>query len=287
MADTIRAAGGIIWRTGANGPEIAVIHRPRRDDWSLPKGKVEAGESLIACAQREVDEETGLSIALQHHLGRVHYQVGDAAKTVDFWAMRYLDGQFARNDEADDLQWVPVVDASALLTFRSDRTMVDRFAGSGYADSVVLLVRHAKAGKRSAWRQDDDLRPLEADGRAQAIGIAEFGGLFAPTTLAAATPLRCRQTIEPLATRLGLDITEVPEFSDVMYEKDPTVTRSALEALARAEGVAAVCSQGGAIPGVLDLTQPDGAPHDSRKGSVWALFYRSGELVAADYYRSV
>jgi 8-oxo-dGTP pyrophosphatase MutT (NUDIX family) len=264
-----------------------VIHRPRRDDWSLPKGKVDAGETLIACARREVDEETGLSMAVQHHLGRIQYRVGDAPKTVDFWAMRYLDGLFVANEEADELRWAPAADASALLTFRSDRDVVARFVRAGCADSAVLLVRHAKAGKRSAWRQDDDLRPLEAAGRQQAIGIAEFGRLFAPTMVATAIPLRCRQTVEPLATRLGLTLTEVPEFSDATYEKDPSVTELALETLARAEGVAVVCAQGGAIPGVLDRTQPAQAPHDSRKGSVWAMFYRRGALVAADYYGRV
>ena len=121
----IRAAGGIVWREGASGLEIVVVHRPEYDDWSLPKGKVEAGESDDECARREVEEETGLRCRLGAELPSVHYRdrLG-REKVVRYWAMVPVAGQLAPHHEVDEARWLDVESARALLSYDHDRTLV-------------------------------------------------------------------------------------------------------------------------------------------------------------------
>ena len=284
MPATILAAGGLVWRGSSRSPEIAVIHRPHRHDWSLPKGKLNRLEAAPAAAVREVIEETGLAVTLQHQLGSTRYRVDGVPKTVHYWAMRYDGGTFTANDEADELRWLTPRDAARKLDFPADRVMVTRFAASRAPDTAVLLIRHAKAGKRADWKGDDNLRPLDGDGRRQAAAIASFASLFAPVVITAATPLRCQQTVLPLAEKFNLPIGEAAAFSDKSFQKRPASSARALRSLSRSRQVVAVTSQGGAIPGLLAQVDPSHVPHSSRKGSVWALFYARGELVKADYY---
>ena len=121
----IRAAGGIVWREGASGLEIVVVHRPEYDDWSLPKGKVEAGESDDECARREVEEETGLRCRLGAELPSVRYRdrLG-REKVVRYWAMVPVAGQLAPHHEVDEARWLDVESARALLSYDHDRTLV-------------------------------------------------------------------------------------------------------------------------------------------------------------------
>ncbi len=135
--------------------EVALVHRPRYDDWTLPKGKLEAGESELAAAVREVGEEVGAAVAVSRRIGRVRYHHDGAKKTVAYWAMRYLDGDFAPSDEVDELEWLTPAKARAKLSYAVDRPMLADFAALPVPDSVIVLVRHAQAGKRREWRGDD------------------------------------------------------------------------------------------------------------------------------------
>lgn len=281
---TIRAAGGVVYRAEPNGARVAVIHRPHRSDWSLPKGKLHSGESSPVAAYREVVEETGLHVALRQRLDRVKYRLDGTPKVVSYWAMRCVGGRFVANEEADELRWVDAEEARELLTFPADTGVLDSFVKAPQPDSVVLLVRHAKAGKRSTWRKDDYLRPLDADGRRQAEAIADLVATFGPQRIYSARPDRCVQTVTPLAKRTGLLIEATDAFDDVTFEHDKAPALTRLRKLSRRARVSVVCSQGGTIPPLLDHLDPEQAPHDSRKGSVRALFFRAGELVASDYY---
>ncbi|MBL7496974.1 NUDIX hydrolase [Frankia sp. CNm7] len=128
----VRAAGGVVWRPAAGGgTEIVLVHRPRYDDWSLPKGKVDDGETWLAAAVREVDEETGLQVEVGAPLGDVAYQVrrhgAVAGKVVRYWALRATGGVFTPNEEVDELRWLPPAAATALLSYDLDREIVERF----------------------------------------------------------------------------------------------------------------------------------------------------------------
>ncbi len=128
---TIRAAGGVVWRDGDGGCVVAVIHRPHRADWSLPKGKLDPGEDEATAAVREVAEEMGADVELGDELGTIAYVLrrrGTAEdKTVRYWAMRYLGGAFLPNEEVDEVRWLPPADAAPLLSYDRDREVLQRF----------------------------------------------------------------------------------------------------------------------------------------------------------------
>ncbi len=126
------AAGGVVWRPADDGLEVVLVHRPRYDDWSLPKGKLDPGESFEEAALREVEEETGLRCELGRLVGETTYRDNkDRLKLVRFWAMRAGDGDFDPDDEVDDLRWVPLAEAAPLLSYEFDRELVERVAGEG------------------------------------------------------------------------------------------------------------------------------------------------------------
>ena len=119
------AAGGVVWRAGDDGFVIAVVHRPRYGDWSLPKGKLDAGESWQECAVREVLEETGLRCELGDELSDVSYRDGRGrSKRVRYWLMEPVEGSFAANDEVDELRWVDPDAARRLLSYDTDARVV-------------------------------------------------------------------------------------------------------------------------------------------------------------------
>jgi 8-oxo-dGTP diphosphatase len=125
------AAGGVVWRRGDRGIEVAVVHRPRYDDWSLPKGKLDDGESFEQAAVREVEEETGLRCALGPFLDEIGYRDHkDREKLVRYWAMEAGDGDFTPNDEVDEMRWVGIQDAPGMLSYDFDRALIDRAAAA-------------------------------------------------------------------------------------------------------------------------------------------------------------
>jgi len=298
----VRAAGGALWRTAADGTlETALVHRPKYDDWSLPKGKPESGEHLLETAVREVREETGLSVVVGRRSVRTRYSIRardgrPADKVVDYWLMEVAGGDFAVNDEVDRLCWLPVAEAARQVTHGHDRAVLDDLARTDVPRApAVLLVRHASAGDRADFPGPDELRPLDPTGRAQARRLADVLPVFAPADLLTAEPVRCRETLEPLAERLGLELRTLPELGEDRFSAEPEAGMAAVgELLARPpdRGVRVVCSQGGAIPSVLMAlgVRWEGVAGalwpPSAKGSVWALGGTPGALTA-DYYRDL
>lgn len=290
----IAAAGGVVWRPAdGGGIEIAVVHRPRHDDWSLPKGHVDAGEHALQTALREVEEETGLDVVVGRRGLTTRYAVDGAPKRVEYWVMRCVGGTFAANDEVDELRWLPPPAAAALCSYEHDAEVVADAARDDLPREIsVLLVRHGRAGDKREFDGPDELRPLDGKGRRQAERLAEVAPAFSPAEVASAPPLRCRQTVQPLAELIGADVVEVPELGEEGFAADPQAGLAAVERLlARQDrpGAAVVCSQGGAIPAVLQALGVHGHGvtgllPPAAKGSVWALGGRAGAL-SADYYR--
>jgi 8-oxo-dGTP diphosphatase len=273
---SIRAGGGVLWREEAGQLLLAVVHRERYDDWSLPKGKVESGESTLAAAVREVGEETGAAVSVSRRLGQVRYQVAGLEKSVRFWAMCYLGGEFEPSDEVDKVEWLTVDEARRQLSYPGEALMIGALIAVAVPTAVVVVVRHAKAGKRSEWTGPDRQRPLEGSGRTQARALADQLISFRPTRIVSAEPLRCIQTIEPLAHRVDVAIEVDPAFSDRTSAADPQRSRDALGQLIHADSATVVCSQGDTINAVLGET--------AAKGSAWVLGCRAGEIVSSDYY---
>jgi 8-oxo-dGTP diphosphatase len=119
----VRAAGGLVVRDG----KVLLVHRPRYDDWSFPKGKCAAGEADEQCALREVEEETGLRCELLEEIGETSYRDGKGRpKTVRYWRMRPVDGEFASDDEVDEIRWETPERAAALLTWPRDLRLLEQ-----------------------------------------------------------------------------------------------------------------------------------------------------------------
>jgi 8-oxo-dGTP diphosphatase len=287
----VLAAGGVLTRQTADGVQVAVVHRPRYDDWSLPKGKLERGELPLAAAVREVYEETGYTAVAGRSLGASHYLVllegREVPKTVRWWAMRATGGAglTAPNHEVDELRWLSPVDAQSLLTAGRDVAPLHLLM-SALDTTTVLLVRHGRAGDRAAWKGPDLLRPLDERGLRQAAALAELLPLYGPTRILTAPATRCRDTVAPLAERLGLAVEIEPAVGEEGYAENPDAALSCLRQLAQGPGTAVVCSQGGPVPGLVEAVAADAGidvdTSHTRKGSVWALSFADGVLVDAD-----
>ena len=125
----VHAAGGVVWKVDDGTILIVLVHRPKYDDWTLPKGKLEDGESHEQAARREVEEETGYRCKAGHELISVAYRDGRGRpKVVRYWEMTISKGEFAPNDEVDRLQWVTVSDAMKRLSYDHDKPVLDSFA---------------------------------------------------------------------------------------------------------------------------------------------------------------
>jgi 8-oxo-dGTP pyrophosphatase MutT (NUDIX family) len=288
----VAAAGGAVWRRADDGAlEVVVVHRPRYDDWSLPKGKLDAGEHALTAAVREVGEETGLQVVVGRRSVRTSYPVPEGVKRVDYWVMQAVGGTFEPNHEVDELRWLPVDAAAALCSHEPDRVVVADLARTDVPlMPTLILVRHGRAGDRASWDGPDDLRPLDEKGRRQAQRLADVLPVFRPTAVFSVPLTRCEQTVAPLAERLGLPVEPLPELGEEEFAADPEAGTSAVERLlvpTGRPGVTVVCSQGGAIPSVLEILGVKAEGRDqppSAKGSCWVLGGRPGALVA-DYYR--
>ena len=268
---------------------MCVVHRPQYDDWSLPKGKLEAGELSLTAAVREVAEETGVRGEPLLRLPDVTYALPDGRhKRVEFWLMRATDDPvlpIADPDEVDEVAWLSPAEAAERLSYPADRDLLGPAAIAGQLSGVTLLVRHAHAGERKKWQGNDALRPIDGQGQGEADRIAEVLGHFGPRRLVAATPLRCKQTLEPLAGKLGLPIVTDHAFAEPAEKSEiPARVRQSLTRLAelRSGPTTAICSQGKVMPHLLAALAGADDPdqYKTRKGGGWAIAW-AGDRAAA------
>lgn len=284
------AAGAVLWRDADSsnpGLEVAVIHRPRYDDWSLPKGKVDPGETAPVAAVREVLEETGHGAVLGRRLDVVSYPIEQGVKKVHYWAARSTGGEFTPGSEVDELVWMPVAEAKDRLTYPHDRKMLRHFAKQPAETQTVLVVRHGTAGRKSRFSGDDTKRPLDKRGRAQAEALVPQLLAFGASDVYAADRLRCHQTVEPLAEELGVAVHNEPALTEESYAKNPKRARHRMLDIARRGGTPVICTQGKVIPDLIAWwCERDGVRADksrNHKGSTWVLSLSGGRLVSADH----
>src|SRR5277367_5966215 len=212
----IKAAGAVAWRPGPDGrPEILLVHRRKYDDWSLPKGKVEPGETLPVTAVREVLEEGGARLVLGRRLDSVRYNVGGRPKRVHYWSasVASVDDHAVPNDEVDKVEWVAADRAAERISYNRDNGVVADFARLPAQTVPVTLLRHAKAVAKSHWKRADDRRPLDDSGRADAKALAEVLACFAPRARLITSPAaRCVETLRPFAELSGAQLREEPSL---------------------------------------------------------------------------
>lgn len=290
--EPILAAGAVLWRPeeSTGTPEVAVIHRPRYDDWSLPKGKLERGETEPAAAVREIEEETGFRAHLGRRLASVSYPVGDATKRVRYWMARSVRGEFAANEEVDELKWLPAEDAMSQVHYALDRKVLRRFVKLPVATQTVLVVRHATAGSKSRYSGDDRKRPLDKHGRAQAESLVDLLTAFGAGELFAADRVRCHQTLGPLAEELGVPVITETALTAEAYADKPKRARQRVLEIAGTTSHPVICTQGEVIPDLIawwcerDGVRPDKSRN--RKGSTWVLTLSGEQLISADHISS-
>ena len=286
------AAGAVLWRPGDDDstPEVAVIHRPRYDDWSLPKGKVDPGETEPVTAVREVAEETGYAAHLGRRLAAVSYPVDQNIKKVRYWTARAIGGEFSPNDEVDELKWLSVAEAVKTVRYPHDRKVLRRFKKLPADTKTVLVVRHGTAGSKSRYKGDDRKRPLDKHGRAQAESLVGQLLAFGADVLFAAERTRCHQTIEPLAEELGVAISSEPMLTEEAYADNRKAARNRFLDIAATAGTPVICTQGKVIPDLISWwCERDGVRPDksrNRKGSTWVLSLVDDRLIAADHIGS-
>ncbi len=287
----ISAAGGLLWRPAhkrRNGPaiEIALVHRPRYKDWSLPKGKARRRETPPMTAAREVLEETGMTAVIGRRLTVVHYKVTGALKSVEYFAAKLQHGHFTANREVDEIRWLTPDQARSELTYEFDRAVLDTFLLHPASVTSLVLVRHARAGVRESFDGPDAKRPLDSKGRKQARALRRELAPFGPQAVFSAPVERCRATVAGVAKDIGSRLRLEESLTEAAYRENPAAARRLLSYLARVGEPAVVCSQGGVIPGVVkslagraDLTiGSTGTP----KSAYWLLSFDGPTLVQAD-----
>lgn len=274
MAPTlVVAAGAVCWRVVKGKIKVLLVHRETQADVSLPKGKVDPGELLPQTAVREIEEETGVRVALGAPLGSIEYTIsGGRPKIVHYWAAEVTDDAhasavFTPNQEIAALEWLTVDKARAALSYERDREVMDRFAAlvdSGRLRTfAVIVVRHGKAVSAADWDGPDATRPLLQRGLDQAATVAPSIAAFHPVKLISSTAVRCQATLEPLAALLDRNITLTNDISQDAYELREARVHKVVRRRLEKQVSVVLCSHGPVIPDIISMIADEtGTPNN-------------------------
>jgi 8-oxo-dGTP diphosphatase len=240
-----------VWRYGSDEPEVVVVHRPRWDDWTFPKGKLEPGEKPIAAAAREVEEETGLRVWLGPRLRDDHYTIANGQpKVVSYWCAqppRKADiTRYEPNSEIDRVEWHSLTKARKTLSYPRDVDLLGELTLSSFDSSVLLVVRHAEARKRKTWRHDDAERPLSAEGRRTSERLAPVFAAYGITRVVTSDAVRCVDTMLPFVNGYDVKSRLDPGLSEERASKK-SLARAAARAL-ESEKRMALCTHRPVLP---------------------------------------
>ena len=286
----IYAAGAVLWRFGAKKRiEIALIHRPRYGDWSLPKGKLDANETMIGCAYREVMEETGYCAIFGAEIGDATYVVDGVTKIVKYWSAQAVGEPTGKPNpvEVDEILWLSSSDARKKLTLDDDRSIVDFFLEFGTGTTALVLLRHAKAIKREDWDGDDGDRPLGNVGQIQAKRLLSKYLPYAIKEMHSSDAMRCIETIEPMARALQMHPIFSTDLSEYRYAKDKAVALDYAQDLMIRNQSAIICSHNPILPKLLKklIGKKNFKELDQKlePAEAWVLHHRDGEIIAVDW----
>ena len=251
---SIRAAGVVVLDSPAEATErrFLAVHRPHRHDWSLPKGKVDPGETTPCTAVRECDEETGYRVVLGARLPSTHYVSGDAHKSVDYWVGHVrADEGFAPDEEVDEIRWVPVSEASAFLTSSDDAAIV-RLATGAPSTTPLIILRHAKAIRRGDFDGGDDAdRPLSGRGRGEAKTLVNILDAYGIERVYSSPFKRCISTVSRFAKTIDTKIHLEPALGESGHESDPEATAARVRELLDSPAPTVLCTHRPVLPTVI------------------------------------
>jgi 8-oxo-dGTP diphosphatase len=257
----ITAAGALPWRRRRGALQVALVHRPRYDDWSWAKGKLKPGEEWPVAAVREVFEETGYHVHLGCTLPTSEYTITDHAgqpqsKQCRYWAAEVVGGDGTLVNEIDEVAWLDVADASARLSYPRDHDQLHALVEADFAGTLttwpLVIVRHAKSRSRSSWPDPDPLRPLNSRGRERAQALVPILAAFGVTRVVTSPSVRCLDTVQPYALAAG----QRPRLKEGLSEEgsadQPDRAPHHLTQLLERGNSAVLCSHGPVLPVLLE-----------------------------------
>ena len=262
MTETaVYAAGAVCWRLVDGKVQILVIHRTVHGDVTIPKGKVDPGESLPETAVREIKEETGLSVRLGVPLGVSNYNMPNGRdKIVHYWAAEVtpeaiLRSTFVPNAEVAALEWVTIKRARTYLSYPADVEILDAFArlvdNEVTSTFALIVLRHGKATPPSSWDGPDATRPLTERGVKQAAALVGTLNAWRPKRIVTSTATRCVTTVVPLAAASGVEIKRTDLISQDAWEAGTADIRRVVGKRVRSGKNAVLCSHGPVLPEIL------------------------------------
>ena len=264
----IESAGALVWRVRKDKLQVQLIHRPRYDDWSWPKGKLDPGETLPATAVREVAEETGRAVVLGVPLPGLQYLTLDGTvKRVHYWAATRASDTPSlaarapvppvNPDEIDDRKWLSADKAADKLTRDADRiplaALVEEYEHGRLATTALVIARHGKALARSAWHGDETQRPLTPTGHAQSVALVPVFAAFGIDAVVTSQWRRCAETIEPYTRAAGLVPTGSEHLTEVDHERSPSQVAAVIRTLLESGTATALCTHRPVLPTILDV----------------------------------
>lgn len=262
-AAPVLAAGALVWREKKGRLEVLLVHRPRYDDWSIPKGKLDGRETFPAAAIREVAEETGYRVQLHRPLPAAVYLLADGrTKIVHYWVAtvrsRVAPGP-ANRREIDQVRWVDLDACEKLLTRQSDRLQLDGLRRQIEGDTLrtvpIIIQRHAAALARSKWRKGEETRPLNSKGKKQAAALPPLIGAYAPGSVVTSPWKRCLATVEPFARQGGMDIDTKESLTEAAHAKRPSRAGAVVERILRSARPTVVCTHRPVLPTVVTVAR--------------------------------
>lgn len=248
----IRAAGVVLFREEDGVKQTLAVHRPHRHDWSLPKGKLEPGEHVLAAAVRECDEETGITPTLGAPLARLQYLANGAPKIVDYWVANAAESvPFNPDDEIDEVRWIDVDAADELLTYPGDVELVRKAVGMPETLPFIIL-RHTNALKRSHFDgENDQLRPLSGKGRTQAKALVPLLASYGVTNIHSSLSLRCTETVRRYAKSLGRKVRTESAITEEDHRIQPKAAIRRVKLLFAKPKPTVVCTHRPVLPSVM------------------------------------
>ena len=279
----VLAAGAVVFRPGKR---VLLVHRPRYDDWSFPKGKLDPREHVTAAAVREVSEETGLHVRLGVPLSPQSYPVtGGRTKHVSYWVGRVVGSDdvtgYRPNDEIDAVEWVAYDEAMDRLTYDYDRATLKEARPQRRKTHAVVVLRHGEARSRRGWGQDDRLRPLIQLGRTQAQRLVPVLAAYDVTKIVSSSSMRCLETVTPYADTTGWDL----ELEDGVSEEGSSAESvvDTVDRLLAGDESAVLCTHRPVLPSVFDALGV--ADTKLEPGSMLVVHLRQGTVTATELHR--
>lgn len=286
--ETVYAAGAVLWKVVDKELKVLVVHRTQHKDVSIPKGKVDPGETLPQTAVREIREETGLTVGLGPFLGVVDYVMPNNGKRkeVHYWTAEVDPtaaerSPFTSNNEIHALEWMTIPVAREKLSYSHDIDLINKFHAMHKAGNThtfpIVIVRHGKAVPATTWDGPDSQRPLLHRGQDQARNIAGGLAAYAPTAIYTSTATRCIQTVTPLVTRTRIPVKESRKLSQENWTSGGDNARVVIDKRLAKQSAVVLCSHGPVIPQLVsELVRQTG-------GNVDAAVRRAASPGTADF----